>query len=61
MITRIKSFLGEAFMELKRVNWPTRKETIRLTMVVVVISLLIALLLGFFDFIFSYLLKSFII
>ena len=35
--------------ELKRVTWPTRKETIRLTLVVLVISLIIGLYIGIID------------
>jgi len=61
MITRIKSFLGEAVMELKRVNWPTRKQTIRLTIVVIIISLLVSALLGLLDFVFAFLLNAYII
>jgi preprotein translocase SecE subunit len=35
--------------ELKKVSWPSRKETIRLTTVVVVISLIIGLYIGIID------------
>jgi len=56
MITRIKSFLGEAQQEFKRVNWPTFPETTRMTMIVVVFSLLVALLLGVLDTSFAFLL-----
>jgi preprotein translocase subunit SecE len=35
--------------ELKKVTWPTRKETIRLTMVVIGISLIIGLYIGIID------------
>jgi preprotein translocase subunit SecE len=35
--------------ELKRVTWPSRQETIRLTMIVVVISLIIGLYIGIID------------
>lgn len=61
MIKRLLLYLQEVRREFKRVNWPTRQETIRYTLVVVVLSLAIALFLGFFDFIFSYLLKTFIL
>ena len=49
MFDRLKHFLLESRRELSRVNWPTRDETIRLTAVVVAISVGIALFLGAFD------------
>ena len=57
MLNKFISFLQESKLELSRVNWPSRQETLQLTMVVVVISLLFALFLGFLDFIFTYLLE----
>lgn len=36
--------------ELKKVTWPTKQETIRLTMIVIVISLIIGLYIGIIDF-----------
>jgi preprotein translocase subunit SecE len=35
--------------ELKKVTWPTRHDTIRLTTIVIVISLLIGLYIGIID------------
>ena len=35
--------------ELKKVTWPTRKETIQLTTIVIVISLLIGAYIGIID------------
>ena len=52
MFERIKLFLQESRRELGRVNWPTREETLRLTAVVVAISLGIAVFLGAFDYLF---------
>jgi len=40
----------DLFSELKKVTWPTKAETIRLTIVVVVISLIIGLYIGIIDF-----------
>lgn len=39
----------DLFNELKKVTWPTREETIRLTIVVVLISLIIGLYIGIID------------
>lgn len=35
--------------ELKKVTWPTKKETIRLTAVVIIISLIIGIYIGIID------------
>ncbi len=42
-------FIGDVREELKKVSWPTRKQTIRLTLVVIVISLIIAAYIGIID------------
>jgi preprotein translocase subunit SecE len=39
--------------EMKHVNWPTRKQTIAYTSLVIIISIAIAIDLGIFDFIFT--------
>ena len=54
-------FFKEEQQELKKVNWPTRKETARLTAFVVVLSLAIAAFLGVLDIIFLKILELFII
>ncbi len=43
-------FLKEVRAELAKVVWPTRKETIRLTAVVVGVSLAVGLFLGGIDY-----------
>jgi len=42
-------FLREVKIELKKVTWPTRKQTIGSTVVVIALVLLISLFLGFVD------------
>ena len=59
MIGRIKKFLTEARIELRHINWPTRQEVVRLTGVVIALSLLLAVFLGAFDYLFTYLLRVF--
>ncbi|MEK7212513.1 MAG: preprotein translocase subunit SecE [Patescibacteria group bacterium] len=61
MIQKIKRFFLEARQELRHVNWPTRQEATRLTSVVILLSLAIAVFLGAFDALFSYLLQNFLI
>jgi len=48
----------ETRSELRKVVWPTREETIRLTVVVIVISLIIGLILFTADTIFLFLYTS---
>ena len=43
------TFFKEAWQELKRVHWPTRKETYAATSVVLVLVLIIALYLALVD------------
>ena len=45
--------------ELKKVTWPTRKETIQLTTIVIVISLLIGAYIGIIDVLLTKLLEMF--
>lgn len=61
MIGRLKIFLQESRQELKRVNWPSRQETIRYTLFVIGISILVAAFLGVFDFIFLRVLEAIIV
>lgn len=42
-------FVREVITELKRVTWPTRDETVKLTAVVIAISLIVAVFIGGLD------------
>ena len=46
-------FIGEAFAELRRVTWPTRQETMRLSIMVVSVAAAVGLFLGAIDLVFS--------
>jgi len=48
-IDTISQFLREVRIELSKVTWPTRKDTIASTSVVLVIVILIAIFLGIVD------------
>jgi preprotein translocase subunit SecE len=61
MFARIKKFFEEARQELHHVNWPTRQEAVRLTAIVIGLSLGLALFLGLFDYVFTGLVKSFVL
>ncbi len=46
---------------MKKVNWPSRDETIKYTLIVIGVSAVVAAYLGGLDFIFSFLLNKFIL
>jgi preprotein translocase subunit SecE len=49
----IINYFKETKAEMKNVTWPTRRQSTYATILVIVISVLIAYYLGFFDFLFS--------
>ncbi len=49
----IITYLQETKGELSHVNWPTRRQSIIFSVVVIVVSVLVAFFLGLFDLIFS--------
>jgi preprotein translocase subunit SecE len=49
----LSDYLKETRAELKHVSWPTRRQAIMYTIVVIVISLGLSLYLGLFDYLFS--------
>ena len=61
MFARIKKFFSEARQELRHVNWPTRQEAIRLTSIVIGLSVGLAIFLGGFDYLFSFVIKNIVI
>ena len=46
-------FFGEVISELRKVTWPSRQETTRLTILVLVVSIIIGAILGVIDIGFS--------
>ena len=56
----ITNWLSEVGSEVKKITWPTRDEAIRYTITVIVISIIVAAILGSFDFGFQYLLEKFV-
>ncbi len=49
---KLIQYLKETKAELKHVSWPTRNQTIQYTIIVIILSLVTAFLLGFFDTVF---------
>lgn len=60
-MNKIITFFQEAKVELIKVNWPTKRQTLNYTGLVVAVSVAVALFLGGLDYSFSYILKTFII
>lgn len=60
-LNRIVTFLKEVKVELKKVNWPTRKQTIKYTLIVIGVSLAVAVFLGGLDFFFTWLVTKFLL
>ena len=52
-MTTPATFLRETYDELKKVKWPTRNEVVRLTVVVIAISVIVGLYIGGLDYIFT--------
>ena len=61
MANQAINFLKEAKAELLKVNWPSKKQIINYTLIVIGISIAMAMFLGVLDYFFSYLLKTFIL
>jgi preprotein translocase subunit SecE len=55
-LTKLISFLKEVRLEMKKVNWLTRREVFRHTVVVVIFALAVSIYLGALDFVFQYIL-----
>lgn len=55
---RASTFLSEVWAELKKVTWPTRRDTYAATTVVVVVTAIAALYLGLVDFVLSYVMQA---
>ena len=61
MINKIITFLKEVKLEIKKINWPNRQETLRYTLIVIGISVAVAAFLGSLDLVFTELLRRFIL
>lgn len=59
-MSKITEYLKETKTELKHVIWPSRSQAFFYTLIVIVLSVIIAYYLGIFDFIFSRILEKII-
>lgn len=52
-MSKLSNYISDTMEEMKHVSWPTKKQTLMFTLVVIVISIAVAAYLGFFDYLFS--------
>jgi len=52
-MNKLTNYIVESMAEMKKVTWPTKKETYNYTILVIGISIGIALFLGLLDYIFT--------
>ena len=57
MVEKVRSYLAETRVELKKVTWPNKQELKDATRVVVVASILLAIFIGIVDQILSSIIK----
>ena len=60
-MNKLITFIKEARAELRKVNWPTRNETMKYTGLVMGLSLAVAIFLGALDYLFEYIIRVFVI
>lgn len=61
ILEKTTTFLRESRLELKKVTWPSREETTRHTLTVILISATVAVFLGGLDFVFQFILNNFVL
>lgn len=50
---QLTNYFQEVSAELKKVSWPTREQTINMTLLVLVVSAVVAVYIGGLDFVFQ--------
>ncbi len=60
-MNKISGYIKSAYEEIKKVTWPSKKETTRLTTYVVGVSLAVGLFVMVFDYVFKELLTILIV
>ena len=58
---KIVTFLREVRVELAKVSWPTRNQTILYTLIVIGVSLFMAVFLGLLDFGYKFIIDKFLL
>jgi preprotein translocase subunit SecE len=58
VLTRLRRYLSESWAELKKVAWPSRETVIRLTLLVIAVSLAVGIYIFVLDSIFNTLIEQ---
>jgi preprotein translocase subunit SecE len=53
VITGIRRYLAESMSELRKVAWPTRETVVRLTLLVIAVSVVVGAYIGVLDVVFN--------
>ena len=61
IIEKIQVFFKEVYVELRKVNWLSRNEVLRYTLVVLGVTIVVAAFLGGLDYLFSSLIQKLVI
>jgi preprotein translocase subunit SecE len=60
-MSRIINYIKDTRGEMAHVSWPTRRQAVMFTIIVIVVSVITSLFLGFFDHIFSLIMQKFVL
>ena len=52
-IASVRRYINETVGELRKVTWPTRREATNLTIIVLIVTIVMGVYLGFLDYLFS--------
>ena len=58
MFQKLTNYLKDVKLEMRKVEWPTRKEWVRHTIMVIAVTLVVAVILSVFDLLFTGILKN---
>jgi preprotein translocase subunit SecE len=58
VLTGMRRYFNESWSELKKVTWPTRETVIRLTLLVIAVSIVVGLYIAVLDRLFNSLLDA---
>ena len=61
LLQKTQLFFKEVYVELRKVNWLSRQEVLRYTLIVLGVTLIVAAVLGGLDYIFSTAIQKFIL
>lgn len=59
MFAKLTNYIKETKLEMKSVVWPSKKQAVNYTLLVIGVSVVVAMFLGGFDMLFAFLLKKF--